>query len=100
MLRLYISTRCKEAVIIIISVISYKANSITTAFQARSSGLSKFTCMPFGLSNVRSSFCCLMEKYLGYQQYVTYMQSLNDICMFALDASNMLYCIEVIFIIL
>ena len=32
---------------------------------AGSSGLYKFTHMPFGLSNSRSSFCCLMEMCLG-----------------------------------
>ena len=38
-----------------------------TAFRAGSSGLYEFTHMPFGLSNSRSSFCCLMEMCLGDQ---------------------------------
>ena len=36
-----------------------------TAFRASSMGLYEFTHMPFGLSNVGSSFCCLMEQRLG-----------------------------------
>ena len=38
-----------------------------TAFRASSIGLYEFTHMPFGLSNVGSSFCCLMEQCLGDQ---------------------------------
>ena len=38
-----------------------------TAFRAGSSGLYKFTHMPFRLSNSRSSFCHLMEMCLGDQ---------------------------------
>ena len=38
-----------------------------TAFHAGSSGLYEFTRMPFGLSNARASFCCLMEMCLDDQ---------------------------------
>ena len=38
-----------------------------TAFHAGSSGLYEFTHMPFGLSNVGASFCCLMELCLWDQ---------------------------------
>ena len=54
-----------------------------TAFCAGSSGLYEFTCMPFGLSNVGASFCCLMEMCLGDQQYLTLLFYLDDICILA-----------------
>ena len=53
-----------------------------TTFRAGSSGLYKFTCMPFGLSNAGSSFCRLMEQFLGDQQFVTLLLYLDDICIF------------------
>ena len=61
-----------------------------TAFCAGSSGLYKFTCMPFGLSNVGASFCHLMEMCLGDQHYVTMLFYLNDICVFSSTVSEML----------
>ena len=60
------------------------------AFRAGSSGLYEFTHMPFGLSNARSSFCRLMEQYLGDQQFVTLLLYLDDICIFVPDVSTML----------
>ena len=54
-----------------------------TAFRAGLSGLYEFTCMPFSLSNARSSFCRLMEQCLGDQQFVTLLLYLDDICIFA-----------------
>ena len=68
-----------------------------TAFRAGSSGLYKFTCMPFGLSNACSSFCCLMEQCLGEQQFVTLLLYLDDICIFALSIEEMLDCIDLVF---
>ena len=68
-----------------------------TAFRAGSSGLYEFTCMPFGLSNSRSSFCCLMEMCLGDQQFVTLLLYLDDICIFAASIDEMLDCIELVF---
>ena len=56
-----------------------------TTFKAGSLGLYEFTCMPFGLSNDRSSFCRLMEQCLGDQQFVTLLLCLDDICIFAPD---------------
>ena len=61
-----------------------------TAFRAGSSGLYKFTCMLFGLSNVGSSYCRLMEQCLGDQQFATLLLYLDDICIFAPDVSTML----------
>ena len=68
-----------------------------TTFRAGSSGLYKFTHMPFGLSNAGSSFCRLMEQCLGDQQFVTLLLYLDDICIFALDVSTMLDQMELVF---
>ena len=68
-----------------------------TAFRAGSSGLYKFTRMPFGLSNARSSFCRLIEQCLGDQQFVTLLLYLHDICIFAPDVSAMLDQMELVF---
>ena len=68
-----------------------------TAFRTGSSGLYEFTCMPFGLSNARSSFCRLMEQCLGDQQFVTLLLYLDDICIFAPDVSAMLDQMELVF---
>ena len=68
-----------------------------TTFRAGSSGLYEFTHMPFGLSNAGSSFCRLMEQCLGDQQFVTLLLYLNDISIFAPDASAMLDQIELVF---
>ena len=61
-----------------------------TAFHTGSSGLYEFTHMPFGLSNVGASFCCLMEMCLGDQQYLTLLFYLNDICIFSSTIDEML----------
>ena len=68
-----------------------------TAFRTGSSGLYEFTHMPFGLSNVGSSFCHLMEQCLGDQQFVTLLLYLDDICIFALSIEEMLDCIDLVF---
>ena len=70
---------------------------LKTAFCAGSSGLYKFTRMPFGLTNAGTSFCRLMEMCIGDQQYVTLLFYLNDICVFAEMANQMLDCIELVF---
>ena len=57
-----------------------EADILKTAFHAGSSGLYKFTDMPFGISNSGASFCCLMEMCLGDQQYLTLLFYLDDIC--------------------
>ena len=68
-----------------------------TTFRAGSSGLYKFTCMPFGLSNAVSSFCRLIEHCLGDEQFVTLLLYLDDICIFAPDISAMLDQTELVF---
>ena len=68
-----------------------------TAFRAGSMGLYEFTCMPFGLSNAGSNFCCLMEQCLGDQQFVTLLLYLEDICIFAPTIDDMLDLIELVF---
>ena len=68
-----------------------------TAFCAGSSGLFEFTRMPFGLTNTRASFCRLMEMVIGDQQFVTLLFYLDDICIFANSADQMLDRIELFF---
>ena len=68
-----------------------------TAFRAGSSGLYEFTRMPFGLTNAGTSFCRLMEMCIGDQQYVTLLFYLDNICIFAETAHQMLDCIEFMF---
>ena len=68
-----------------------------TAFRVGSSGLFEFTCMPFGLTNAGASFCRLMEMVIGDQQFVTLLFYLDDICIFANSASQMLDRIELVF---
>ena len=68
-----------------------------TAFRTGSSGLYEFTRMPFGLTNAGASFCRLMEMCIGDQQYVTLLFYLDDICIFAETADQMLDRIEFVF---
>ena len=62
-----------------------------------SSGLYKFTHMPFGLSNAGASFCHLMEMCLGDQQYLTLLFYLDDICDFSSSVDEMLDRIVLVF---
>ena len=68
-----------------------------TTFCAGSSGLYEFTRMPFGLTNMGASFCRLMEMCIGDQQYITLLFYLDDICIFAETADQMLDRIELVF---
>ena len=68
-----------------------------TAFRTGLSGLYEFTHMPFRLSNSGSSFCHLLEIYLGDQQFVTHLLYLDDICVFATSIDKMLDHIELVF---
>ena len=68
-----------------------------TAFHAGSSGLFEFTRMPFGLTNAGASFCRLMEMVIGDQQFVTLLFYLDNICIFANSADQMLDRIELVF---
>ena len=67
-----------------------EADIMKIAFCTGSSGLYKFTHMPFGLSNAGASFCHLMEMCLGDQQYITLLFYLNDICVFSSTIDEML----------
>ena len=68
-----------------------------TTFRAGSSGLYEFTRMTFGLTNVGASFCRLIEMCIVNQQYVTLLFYLDDICIFAETANQMLDHIELVF---
>ena len=63
------------------------------SFQAGSSGL-KCRCR---LTNAAASFCHLMEMCIGDQQYVTLLFYLDDICLFAESADQMLDYIKLVF---
>ena len=67
------------------------------AFRASSTGLYEITHMPFGLSNAGSSFCHLMEQFLGEQQFVTLLLYLDDICIFAPTIDEVLDRIQLVF---
>ena len=68
-----------------------------TAFRAGSTGFYDFLQMPFGLTNAGASFCRLMEMCIGDQQYVTLLFYLDDICVFAENADDMLDRVELVF---
>ena len=68
-----------------------------TAFRAGSTGFYEFLRMPFGLTNAGASFCHLMEMCIGDQQYVTLLFYLDDICVFAENADDMLDQVELVF---
>ena len=70
---------------------------LKTAFHTGSSGLYKFTRMPFRLTNTGASFCRLMEMCIGDQQYVTLLFYLDNICIFTETADQMLDRIELVF---
>ena len=52
---------------------------------------------PFGLTNAGASFCWLMEMWIGDQQYITLLFYLDDICVFAETADQMLDRIQLMF---
>ena len=68
-----------------------------TAFHTGSSFLYEFTRMPFRLTNAGASFCRLMEMCIRDQQYVMLLFYLDDICIFAETADQMLDRIELVF---
>ena len=68
-----------------------------TAFRAGLSRLYEFTHMIFGLSNMGASFCQLIEMCLGYQQYLTLLFYLDDICIFGSSTDEMLDRIGLVF---
>ena len=68
-----------------------------TTFRAGSTGFYEFLRMPFGLTNAGASFCRLMEMCIGDQQYVTLLFCLDDICVFAENADDMLDRVELVF---
>ena len=67
-------------------------------FRASSSGLYEFVHMPFRLYNSGLSFCCLMGMCLGYQQFVTLLLYLDNICVFVSSIDEMLDQMELVFL--
>ena len=80
-----------------LQMVMEEADIPKTAFRAGSSGLFEFTRMPFGLTNAGASFCRLMEMVIGVQQFVTLLFYLDDICIFANSAYQMLDRIKLVF---
>ena len=74
-----------------------ESNIKKTAFRASSMGLYKLTGMPFGLSNVGSSFCCLMEQCLGDLQFVTLLLCFDNFCIYAPTIDDMLDHTQLVF---
>ena len=69
-----------------------------TAFHAGSSGLYEFYSHALWTNQcMGASFCRLMEMCIGDQQYVTLLFYLDDICIFAETANQMLDRIELVF---
>ena len=56
------------------------AGIMKTVFRPGSSGLVKFSHMPFGLSNSPLIFCHHIEMHQGDQQFVTLLSYLDNIC--------------------
>ena len=90
---LHLLTWCK----VICRCLFEEADIQKATFRAGLSGLYEFTHMLFGLSNSRSSFCCLMVMCLGDQQFVTLLLYLDDICVFATTIDEMLDHTELVF---
>ena len=67
-----------------------EADISKTTFCTESSGLFKFTRMAFGLTNVGTSFCQLIEMVIGDQPFVTLLWDQDDICIFANSPDQML----------
>ena len=59
--------------------------------------LYEFTYMPFGLSNVGSIFCYIMEQCLEDRQFVTLLLYLNDIYILTPTTDKMLDQTELVF---
>ena len=68
-----------------------------TASRTSAMGLYEFTQMSFRSSNVGSSFCHLVEQYLGDQQFLTLLLYLSDMCIFAFIIDDVLHWIELVF---
>ena len=68
-----------------------------TVFRIGSSGLCKFTQMPFGLPNAGLSFCHFIEQCLRDQQFITLLLYLNYICISASEVDIMLDQIKMVF---
>ena len=80
-----------------LQLVMEESNIKKTAFRDSSMGLYRFTHMPFGLSNVGSSFCHLIEQCFGDQQFVTLLLCINEVCNFATTINDMLDWIKLVF---
>ena len=68
-----------------------------TNFTVGNLGFYKFTCMPFGLCNVPTTFQCLIQNTLGELNLTYCVIYLDDVIVFGHSEEEHLECLHVVF---